>query len=542
MDGRVFTQGDLDGFEHVMALRAKDGSVLWAVQPQAAAQAVEKRVETQFTRFDKDGDGILDALEAIEGLGRSAGSADSVSEGDKTEIAQKRTETLFDGLDENGDRKLTYLEFPRNLINEFSRIDSSDPDADVAALAEKRSKALMQKADADVDGKVTQQESRGTTLGFMFRRMDRRDPTTNRGDRLLTEEEIRTYFSTRERGKDGEVTVEELQRYFERFYPGRDGILSKDDLRRFYGGFRNGKGDGPRGTPTVDGNRVYTEGGGGDVMCLDAATGKEIWHVNLIIDFGGRRGGWGYSESPLIDGDHLIVTPGGNQGTVAALNKMTGELVWRSQEVEDGAHYSSPIAADVHGVHQIIQFTNSRVVGLNAETGKLLWEYASSANRTANACTPIYSDGFVFSSSAYGTGGGLVKIVRKGEAFEAEEVYFNNSMANHHGGIVLIDGFMYGFGNRGLICMDFETGDIAWRNRSVSKGSLCYADGDLYCLGERNQFALVSADSDEYVEKGRFSLPTSGRPTWAHPVVANGKLFFRDQNTLTCYDISATKQ
>ena len=306
------------------------------------------------------------------------------------------------------------------------------------------------------------------------------------------------------------------------------------------GAYTHGRGDGPRGTPTIDGERLYAENGDGSVACLETKTGKEIWSLHLLDDLnGGRRPpGWGFCESPLVDGDKLIVTPGGKDGAVAALNKLTGEVIWRSTDVTDRAHYSSAIVAVVHGVRQYIQFTNSRVVGLDAKSGALLWDYSNSANRTANVCTPICSEEYVFSSSAYGTGGGLVKLSVDGDKFMAEEVYFQKPMANHHGGIILLDGMMYGFGSGGLICMDFKTGEIAWRNRSVRKGSLCFADGHLYCFGERNLMALVEANPKEYVEKGRFPTPKSDKPSWAHPVVSNGRLYLRDQGTLIAYDVS----
>jgi len=303
--------------------------------------------------------------------------------------------------------------------------------------------------------------------------------------------------------------------------------------------YRHRRGDGPRGSPTVDGDRVYVVAGNGDVSCFEVASGKSLWHRHFVKDFGGRVPSWGFSESPLIDGDHVIVTPGGPQGAIVALNKMNGEVVWKSKDVHDRAHYSSAIIAEVEGVRQIIQFTSDRVVGLDASDGRLLWSYRGSANRTANVCTPIYSDGHVFTSSAYGTGGGLVKLTKSGDKFEATEVYFEMSMANHHGGIVLVDGYLYGFGSNALICMNFLTGEIMWRNRSVGKGSLCYANGHLYCLGEEQSVGLVAANPKEYVEKGRFELPDSGKPSWAHPVVANGHLYLRDQSSLTCYDVRA---
>jgi outer membrane protein assembly factor BamB len=278
-------------------------------------------------------------------------------------------------------------------------------------------------------------------------------------------------------------------------------------------------------------------------------TGTVLWASHLVKDLGGQRPGWGFSESPLIDGDRLIVTPGGSQGTVAVLDKLTGLLIWRSKAVVDKAHYSSAILADVDGVRQVIQFTGgtgskrsedrtpSRVIGLDAANGDLLWDYDKPGNPTASVCTPIYHDGHVFGSSAYGTGGGLVRLTRAGSTFSAEEVYFERAMANHHGGIVLVDGYLYGFGSNSLICLNFATGETAWQNRSVSKGSICYADGHLYCHGEKNQVALVEADPKAYVEKGRFELERLEYPTWTHPVVCNGRLYLRDMDVLTCYDV-----
>ncbi len=305
--------------------------------------------------------------------------------------------------------------------------------------------------------------------------------------------------------------------------------------------FTHGRGDGPRGTPTVDGNLVYCEGGEGSLTCLKADSGTVVWAKHLVRDFGGRVPGWGYSESPLVDGEKLIVTPGGKDGAIVALNKLTGEVIWKSTDVTDSAHYCSAIAADIEGVHQFIQFTRDRLVSVDAKKGGLLWSYAKSHNRTANVSSPIVKDNLVFSSSAYGTGGGLVKVTRKEEEWTAEEVYFEKSMANHHGGIVLVGDYMYGFGSGGLICMDFLTGDIAWRSRKLGKGSLCYADGRLYCFDEKNVMGLVEANPKEYVEHGRFKTPDSGKNTWAHPVVANGRMYLRDQNDLTVYDVTPNK-
>jgi outer membrane protein assembly factor BamB len=313
--------------------------------------------------------------------------------------------------------------------------------------------------------------------------------------------------------------------------------------------YKHGKGDGARGTPTVDGEFVYVEGGGGDIACLNALSGEVVWSKHLVSDFGGSRPNWGFSESPLIDGDRVIVTPGGADGLIAVLDKKTGDLRWRSTDVTDKAHYCSAIVIESHGVRQIVTFTGgtgrkgsgdpARVVGLDAATGDLLWSYDKSANKTANVSSPIYFNDAVFTASAYGTGGGLAKLIKNDDGFVAEPGYFVQSMQNHHGGMVLVDGHIYGFGSNSLICLNFETGEIAWQDRSVSKGSLVYADGHLYCFGEKNSVALVEANPKEHVEKGRFDVAKGDFPTWAHPVVANGRLYLRDMKNLTCYKVSA---
>ena len=328
-------------------------------------------------------------------------------------------------------------------------------------------------------------------------------------------------------------------RYYRQTLSGRDGRLTKADVKRNYGGYRNGQGDGPRGTPIVDGDRVYAEGGNGDVTCLDAATGETIWYLNLVRDLSGGRPGWGYCESPLVVGDMLIVTPGGNLGTIAALDKMTGKVVWRSKDVKQGAHYSSPMLAEIGGIQQIVQFARKSVFGVRLDDGGALWSYSGANNGTANVCTPIIDGDYVLVSSAYGTGTGLAKVTTNGESQTADEVYFEKKLAVHHGGIIKVDDYIYALGNNSLICMDFATGKIAWQARSVGKGSLCYADGHLYLLSERDEVALVEVNPNKYIERGRFKIPRSDRPSWSHPVVANGRFYIRDQGSLTCYDVRA---
>ncbi len=295
---------------------------------------------------------------------------------------------------------------------------------------------------------------------------------------------------------------------------------------------------GPRCTPTVDGDFVFALGLNGDLVCVAALNGKEQWRRDLVKDFQGSAGGWGYCESPLVDGDKVICTPGG-ASTIVALNKKTGETIWAaSVPANDGAAYASAIAADVNGQRQYIQFVNGGVVGIAAEDGKFLWRYDHPANGTANCSTAIFHDGQVFAASGYGTGGGLAKLTRENGVTRADEVYFTRHMKNHHGGMVLVDGYVYGANDPSqLVCLEFATGKVQWDHRA-GKGSIAAADGRLYYRDEGGAILLVDASPQAYVEKGRFEQPDrSGQPAWPHPVMANGKLYIRDQDILLCYDI-----
>jgi len=299
------------------------------------------------------------------------------------------------------------------------------------------------------------------------------------------------------------------------------------------------RGGGPRGTPTVDGDRVYALSENGDLACLKIGDGSVAWRKNILREFGGRNITWLISESPLVDGSNLIVTPGGDQAGIVALDKMTGKVVWASKELSDPAGYSSCLVADVGGVRTIMGFTARAAVGLRASDGKLMWRYEQVANRTANCTTPIFHDNKVFYSSAYGTGCALLGLKPEGGEVRAQEVYFSKDMQNHHGGVVLVNGYLYGFSNAILTCIEFATGKVMWKDRSVGKGSLTYADGHLYLLSENNVVGLAEATPEGYKEKGRFRIADQGWPSWAHPVVTGGKFYIRNQGVLACYDVKA---
>jgi outer membrane protein assembly factor BamB len=296
------------------------------------------------------------------------------------------------------------------------------------------------------------------------------------------------------------------------------------------------RGPGPRGTPTVDGDRLYVLTENGDLASLKT-DGTAVWQRNILKEFGGRQLRWLISESPLIDGAHVVVSPGGSGAGMVKLDKLTGKTVWTAKELSDSAGYSSPIVADVQGVRTYMTFTADAGVGVRASDGKLMWTYDKVANRVANIATPIFSDNKVFFTSAYDTGGALLSLTAQNGTVSAQEVYFTRQMKNHHGGVVLVDGYLYGYDDSILTCLEFATGKRMWRDRSVGKGSVAYADGHLYIQSENNVLGLAEATSSGYVEKGRFQIPDKGLPSWAHPVISGGRLYVRNQDYLAAYDI-----
>jgi outer membrane protein assembly factor BamB len=306
---------------------------------------------------------------------------------------------------------------------------------------------------------------------------------------------------------------------------------------------KNDWGDGPRGTPSVDGDRVFGMSGRGDLVCAGAEDGKVIWK-HTMREFGGKTPGWGYTESVLVDGNKVVCTPGGDKGAIIALDKKSGELIWQSKDFTDGAQYASIIAVNHNGARQYIQLTKQHVVGLAAADGKVLWT-STWPGSTAVIPTPIFHDGHVYVTSGYGVGCKLIKI---GANNEASDVYSNKEMVNHHGGVILVDGLVYGHSDRaGWLCQNFKTGEKVWAEKSaLGKGAIAYADGMLYCLAERDgTVALIEASPKGWKEHGRFKLDpqTTQRSAqgkiWTHPVVTGGRLYLRDQELLSCYDVKA---
>ena len=319
------------------------------------------------------------------------------------------------------------------------------------------------------------------------------------------------------------------------------------------GRYNFGYGNGPRSTPTIDGDRVYVLVHKGDLLCLNLADGKRVWAKNLVKDLGGSIPGWGYAESVLIDGQKLVCTPGGKKGAVAALDKTNGNVLWRSEDLKDGAGYSSLIIADVGGIKQYITQTMESACGVDAINGKLLWRRTDLKRRVAVIPTPVFYKDHVFTTAGYEAGCELIKLKKTGpDAIKAEKVYTSKVMTNHHGGVVRVGEYLYGFSdkNNQWLCLPFlEAGGEdgpkpAWTSKKLDKGSVSYADGHLYCYGQRKgDVVLVKATAKDWIEDGRFTIPEHSqlRPrsggVWAHPVIANGKLYLRDYEWLFCFDL-----
>ncbi len=309
-------------------------------------------------------------------------------------------------------------------------------------------------------------------------------------------------------------------------------------------GYKNKFGNGPRSTPTVDGDRVFGLGASGQLWAVSTHDGKPIWHHDLIAKFGGEsiiekfKGKktirWGLSESPLVEGDLLICNVGAKGGSIIAFNKTNGETVWRSKGIDDVPGYASAIAVTMGDVRQIINYTGKRMLGLNVNDGSVLWEYDKTAKTNANHATPIFHDGNVFMS---GKGTSLVKLIADHEKFKVEEVYHLGKLRNHHGGSVLVGDHVYGVYSKGLTCVDLKTGETKWKDRGVGPASISYADGKLFCVGEKGKVSLVKASPDKFEELSSFSIEPIQKTIWAHPVISDQRLLIRNADEILCYDV-----
>ncbi len=298
---------------------------------------------------------------------------------------------------------------------------------------------------------------------------------------------------------------------------------------------------GSRGTPTVDGNRVYHENPSGDLVCLSTDGGEKIWGLNILEKAAGKNIQWALAESVLIDGDRLICCPCGQKASVVALNKQTGKMIWAARGLGDKAGYASPVLIEAGGLRIILTMTAKALIGVNAENGDLLFRHPHETKYDVNATDPIYHDGHIFISSGYGTGSEMLKLDVRGAKATVSRKWANKDLDNHHGGVVLYEGHLYGSnsGNK-WICLDWNTGRKVYAEKGVGKGSLTLAEGMLYTLSENNRMGVAPAMPDGLNLAGEFRVPSGGGgKSWAHPVVCGGRLYIRHAHKLYVYDVKA---
>jgi len=330
---------------------------------------------------------------------------------------------------------------------------------------------------------------------------------------------------------------------------GRDTVITALDLdgkvtwrARNGPAYRRDK-PGTRSTPTIDGGRLYHMNADGDLVCLDAAGAKPVWSVNILSKFDGRNIRWGLSESLLVDADHVICTPGGQETSLAALDKRTGRTVWVCKGAGAKPGYCSPIAFTYKGLRQIVTVMATAIVGVHAGTGKLLWQVRHTSPFDENITSPVFHDGHVFVSTRT-TGSRLLKVTVEGDKASVKQVWHTRAMDNQHGGVLLLNGHLYGacLTSRSgpWACLEFRTGKLAHSSNALGRASVTYADGMLYLLNHRRTVALVRPSPRAFEIVSRFEIPKGGRgPTWAHPVVCAGRLYLRHGDYLYCYAVRA---
>ena len=299
---------------------------------------------------------------------------------------------------------------------------------------------------------------------------------------------------------------------------------------------------GSRTTPTYSDGMVYQLNAYGVLSAFEAATGKPVWSVNVAERFDSRVRNWGYAENLAIEDNLLLCTPGGSKGRVVALDKKTGTTIWANTEIQDFAAYGSPVIVSHGGARMFINFLHETVAGVEVRTGKLLWSHPHASTCDQNVTSPLYLDGNVFVTSGHRGGGRRFKL--DAATGKTEELWFDKNFDNCHGGVIYVDGHLYFCGcrlyNKGLICVDFATGQKCYRAEEIGKVSVTYADGHLYCFGNDGEMMLVKISPQAAQIVSRFTIPRNDNVhTLAHPVICDGKLYLRHLDDLLVYDIRA---
>lgn len=301
---------------------------------------------------------------------------------------------------------------------------------------------------------------------------------------------------------------------------------------------------GTRGTPTIDGDRLYHESPIGNVICMNAKTGEEIWSLNILDKFAGENIKWALAESVIIDGPHAICCPFGEKASIVALDKMTGEVVWAAEGTGDKAGYATPAVIEYGGLRMVVTMNQKAVVGVDADSGKLLFRHPHETKYDVNALLPVFHDGQIFVASGYGSGAQMIKLTVDGKNVSTEQVWVNKKFDNHHGGVILQDGFVYGANARGQwMCVDWKTGETKWAEKGIGKGSVSFADGLLYGFNEnqnKRTVGLIKPNPEAYEEISSFQIPEGGKGnSWAHPVIIGGRLYLRHGDFLFVYNVKA---
>ena len=298
---------------------------------------------------------------------------------------------------------------------------------------------------------------------------------------------------------------------------------------------------GPRSTPTLDGDRLYLLSGLGVLYCVEPATGKTLWQVEILKKFGAENSEWNVAESILVDGNRVYCTPGGPEAAMAALDKNTGETIWTTKGLDDKTSYCTPILAAHNNRRVLLDATGKYIIGVDAENGTLLWKHPHKAPYDIHAVSPVYKDGLVYFTAGEGSGGGLLEM--SPDATSVQLRWTDKNLDCLHHGVVLLDGYLYGCGQKQLVCLEMKTGKLMWSTKEISQGAVVAADGMLYIYEgpKSGVVSLVKATPTGFERTGKFAVTEGTDNHWPHPTIANGRMYIRHGDALLAYDIAEKK-